>query len=148
MDYIKASKKTAITRKKPSVPTRWIESKGGLFGECLDYGCGKGLDADVYRMDKYDPNYFPEKPDKQYDTIVCNYVLNVLLEKERDKVMQDIGGMLKESGVAYFSVRRDAFKEGWSNNKTYQEMVYLDLMSVKSTAQYQIYRGRKCELIK
>ena len=53
--------KTAITRKKPSLPMRWLAKEGLIPSriDTLDYGCGKGFDADYFGMDKYDPHFFP-----------------------------------------------------------------------------------------
>ena len=73
---------SAVHRMKPSVTIQWLKDKGLLVGEMLDYGCGKGLDADYFGMDKYDA-YSSDwcnislTTEKKYDTIVCNFVLNV-----------------------------------------------------------------------
>lgn len=105
------SYKTAITRNKPSKPMRILEEhevfNGGIIG--LDYGCGKGFDADYYGLDKYDPHYFP-KPVLlgKYEVITCNYVLNVIPDViDRDNVLDKIKSLLSPEGVAYISVRRD-----------------------------------------
>ena len=79
------SYKTAITRKKFSKPTKWLICNRALLAEtphhCLDYGCGKGLDADFLEMDAYDPYYRPHGLllERKYNVIVCNYVINVIL---------------------------------------------------------------------
>jgi hypothetical protein len=57
---------------------RFLNSLGLLRGKMLDYGCGRGFDAEYYGMDKYDPHYAPEFPKIKFDTITCNYVLNVV----------------------------------------------------------------------
>lgn len=105
--------KTAITRKKPSKPMAWIESKHLMNGKesKLDYGCGKGEDAHFFKMDKYDPYFYPELPNKKYDFISCNYVLNVIpTHEERIEVLQSILELLDKDGVAYISVRKDIKK--------------------------------------
>ena len=43
--YISASKLTAITRNKLSIPILYLHKKGLLNGSILDYGCGKGGDV-------------------------------------------------------------------------------------------------------
>ena len=63
---------TAIKRTKLSVPIRGLDLKGKRV---LDYGCGRGSDADLLGADKYDPYYFPERPTGKYDVILCTYVL-------------------------------------------------------------------------
>lgn len=134
------SHKTAITRNKPSVPTRYLTEKGLLTGEVLDYGCGKGKDAESYGFSKYDPYYAPEMPTGKFDNIVCNYVLNVIDESEAAQVLANIKSLLKVGGVAYITVRRDIKKEGVTSRGTYQRTVHLDLPIVKETSSYCIYK--------
>lgn len=131
---------TAITRKKPSLPTQYLYSVGLLYGEILDYGCGRGFDASYYFMDKYDKYYHPAKPKKLYDTIICNYVLNVVDLLEGEDIIKDIKSMLKHSGIAYITVRRDKYNEGFTHKGTYQRHVVLDLPVVKECkGKYIIY---------
>jgi hypothetical protein len=75
----------------------------------LDYGCGKGFDADHFGMAKYDPYFYPDKPTQVYDTITCNYVLNVIPDhSERVQVLKDIQGLLADNNsLAFIAVRRD-----------------------------------------
>lgn len=70
------SYKTAISRKKLSRPTRLFEPY--LEGEVLDFGCGRGTDADLLGADKYDSHYSPEIPTKIYGTVLVVYVLNTV----------------------------------------------------------------------
>ena len=49
------SHKTAIKRNKLSAPMRYLSENNLLKGDLLDYGCGRGDDADLLSMDKYDP---------------------------------------------------------------------------------------------
>jgi ATP adenylyltransferase len=109
------SYKTAITRNKPSKPMKYLDENGFLNNPfCvfdinqLDFGCGKGFDADHFKMDKYDPHFNPEFPTKLYDVITCNYVLNVIPDQfTRDQVLRDIQSLLKPDGRAFITVRRD-----------------------------------------
>lgn len=137
------SKKTAIHRKAPSVPMRWLSSQGMLRGTMLDYGCGHGIDADTFGMDKYDLNWFPTKPDREYDTITCNYVLNVIQSPiDRLAVLVSILARLKKSGTAYITVRADKKKlKGVTSTGTWQEDIHLDGIwkLVRSTSTYRTY---------
>jgi hypothetical protein len=120
--------KTAISRTKPAKPMRLLDEKGLLKGSKLDYGCGKGLDAETFNMEKFDPFYHPEKPnDSSFDTITCQYVLNVLPKDEETKILKDIQNLLKNTGKAYITVRRDISKEGLTSKKTFQRNVVLSL---------------------
>lgn len=116
---------TAITRNKPSAPMRYLSEQGLLEGRTLDYGSGKGYDAEHFGMDKYDPNFAPQEPKGNYDTITSNFVLNVLNAKERREVIRKVKDLLRPGGTAYFSVRRDIKQEGTTSRGTYQETVTL-----------------------
>ena len=57
----------------------------------LDFGCGIGKDVELLKAKGidivgYDPFYFPEFPTEKFDTILCFYVLNVLLPEEQAEV--------------------------------------------------------------
>lgn len=110
------SHKTAITRRKPSAPLKYLEGVGYFRRDDvtrLDYGCGKGFDADYYGMDKYDPYYFPDLDrSKKYDIIFCTYVLNVVDEKTEFEILKDVSSLLKPDGRAMFTVRRDMPRSG------------------------------------
>ena len=118
---------TAIVRKKISLPTQYLLKNKLIVGRVLDYGCGRGFDADQLNFDKYDPYYFKDYPNKKYDTIICNYVLNVIPSEEEKDILKKIEKLLKKDGCAYITVRRDKFKEGFTSKKTYQRYVELDL---------------------
>lgn len=137
------SHKTAITRKKASTPCRWLEHNGFIEGRTLDFGCGKGTDADYLYCERYDPYYFSELPSGQFNTILCTYVLNVLLPEQRTYAINHLLGLLAPGGTAYITVRRDIRNNGWTKAGTYQEMVELDLKSIRRCASYEIYELRK-----
>ena len=131
---------TAITRKNPSVPMRNLNKLGLLEnGRKLDYGCGRGFDADFFHMDRFDPHYSPATPTKKYDTITCNYVLNVVNKDQGARILQKIEDLLKDGGTAYITVRRDIKKEGKTSKGTYQRNVFLDLPILKETSTYCTY---------
>lgn len=92
-------------------PNTFSSRNMGLY-QTLDYGCGKGFDADYYGIEKYDPYYFPEYPTKLYDVVVCNYVLNVVSEQEEAKILTRVFSLLKATGIGIFSVRRDLPEQG------------------------------------
>ncbi len=133
---------TAITRKTLSLPTAWLLEQGRITGEALDYGCGRGYDADFLGMDKYDPHYAPEMPTAQYDTVICNYVLNVIPEElDRIDVVNRIRHYLKPGGVAYISVRNDSFTEGYTSKGTWQGKVSVPWGTlIRKCAGYRMYR--------
>ena len=141
---INNSGKTAISRKTVSAPMKFLFDNAYLEneeGEMLDYGCGKGFDADHFNMDKYDLNHFPETPNKKYDLITCNYVLNVIeVEEDRVTVLNKIKSLLKPKGIAYISVRRDVKRDGFTSKGTFQANVELGLpLIVEKKNKFSIY---------
>ena len=122
------SHKTAIRRTKISAPMKHLCDAGLLFGRMLDYGCGRGFDADQFGMDKYDPYYCSSLPDGKYDVITCNYVLNVLEhDVQIESVLKKIRGLLKDNGVAYIAVRCDLKQKGYRNKLPFHGNLVLDL---------------------
>lgn len=104
-----ASHKTAIARKALSAPMSFLQGKGLLSGvRMLDYGCGKGFDADALGMEKYDLNFVPRMPKGKYRTVTCIYVLNVVEDpEERRRVEDRIIQLLAPGGRAFIAVRDD-----------------------------------------
>ena len=133
---------TAIGRKKPSTPMLFLYSANLLNGRMLDYGCGHGFDAEYYKMDKYDPHYFPRFPKGKYDTVTCHYVLNVVNKETVPQIVSAVLSLLEDNGVAFFTVRRDIKKEGLTSKGTTQFNVVLDFEVIKETHDYCIYRGK------
>ena len=130
---------TAISRKCPSKPMKNLEKYDLLKGKLLDFGCGRGFDANHYDMDRYDPHYAPEKPKGKYDTITCNYVLNVVEEDHLQGIVDSILKHLKKKGTAYLSVRRDIKNEGYTSKGTYQRNVKLELPILRENGAYCTY---------
>jgi ATP adenylyltransferase len=140
------SYKTAITRTKPSAPMKYLSKHGLLKGKLLDYGCGKGFDAKHFGMAKYDPHFHPQKPKGKFDTITCNYVLNVLEPSDMDSIFLTIYRLLKKGGLAYFAVRRDVEGETFTLKGTYQRSVTLtgeDVTLITENKKFAIYSYRK-----
>ena len=149
--------KTAITRSKVSAPTKFLLREAHIRNldkvRVLDFGCGKGYDADVYGFDKYDPSYFPEYPTGQYDYIMCNYVLNVLTKEDEADILEQIDELLKPDGAAFISVRRDRCETygtlttngHFTKRGTYQRRVELPFESLGKISggvkTYVMYKG-------
>ena len=148
---------TAKDRDKISYPARILIEQNLLKGNILDYGCGFGSDVDFikkkgYNITGYDPYYFPEKPQGQFDTIICFYVLNVLMPEEQTKVLMDISTLLKPKGKAYFAVRRDLKQGGFRIHKlhkkpTYQCIVKLPYKTIFRNNNSEIYEYQHYTLL-
>jgi diadenosine tetraphosphate (Ap4A) HIT family hydrolase len=143
---------TAIERTSISFPTRWLKQNNLLKGEILDFGCGFGLDTDQLKENGFDivgyDNYYrPDYPEKRFDTIICNYVLNVLEPDEQAEVLMSVSELLKPTGKAYFAVRRDLRSEGFRTHyvhkqPTYQSNVILPYRSLLRNENCEIYEYR------
>lgn len=152
MEHLKGNPNSHLTAKERteiSFPARLLFRKGLLKWEVLDFGCGLGKDVEILRQQgvnitAYDKHYFPEYPTQRFDTILCLYVLNVLLPEEQATVLMEISRLLKPNGTAYFAVRRDLRTEGFRIHKvhrkpTYQCNVKLPYRSVFANENCEIY---------
>jgi diadenosine tetraphosphate (Ap4A) HIT family hydrolase len=145
----KFSHLTAIERIYLSFPAKYLLDQNLLQGKILDFGCGFGNDVKLlqqkgFDITGYDPYYFPEYPDRKFDTIICFYVLNVLFPEEQANVLMEVSHLLKPGGKAYFAVRRDIKKEGFREHyvhkkPTYQCIVKLPFKSAHSDESCEIY---------
>ena len=120
---------TAKERTTISFPTYWLKQNNFLKGEILDFGCGYGFDTDELQKEGfnivgYDNYYRPEYPTKRFDTIICNYVLNVLEPNDQINVLMSVSELLKPSGTAYFTVRRDVKFEGFRTHYVHKQPTY------------------------
>ena len=135
---------TAISRKRASVPLRYLQDKGHLKGAVLDYGCGKGADFNHlkqagYAAEAYDPHWKPiDLTGRSFDTVLCTYVLNVVNAEAEDDILRSIRLLLKEEGQAFISVRRDVKKDG-KTSRGFQRNVSLGLNIIKENSGYCIY---------
>lgn len=117
--FMEMSKRTAMSRKEPSLPVRFFYNAYTNYSlslpldiKVLDYGTGYGTDY-MYLKDEgidvwaYDFNFkpFDERPDQKFDVVLCTYVLNTLPKHLRAEVIADTAGFVKESGLVIFSVR-------------------------------------------
>ena len=133
---------TAMTRTKVSAPTSLLVENWFITpnDKVLDYGCGKGFDANTFGFDKYDPHFFPDLPNNKYDKIICNYVLNVVDEKTGYDILNNIRSHLNDFGVAYISVRRDVKIDGITKKGTFQRNVILPLQKIEENSNFCIYK--------
>ena len=93
---------TAKGRKSVSRPMRMLNEMGLLVGRMLDYGCGRGFDADHFGMDSFDPYYKNVSLVGKYDTITCNYVLNVI-EGDLVEILSRLRSLLVDGGTCYIT---------------------------------------------
>ena len=142
---------TAISRKKLSAPMAWLEKEGIFDGipthPRLDYGCGKGYDADVLNMQKYDPFYFKCDDFRagEFDIITCNFVLNVIESaEERQRVLDQIEHWLAPGMTAYITIRADKDKlKGYTKKGTWQGYVPPNLPLFHKGHGYEMYAMKK-----
>ncbi len=139
---------TAKVRTSLSFPAKLLCTKGLLKGEVLDFGCGYGTDVELLHTKGiniigYDKHYFPDYPKIKFDTIICLYVLNVLMQEEQTNVLMEISQLLKPTGTAFIVVRRDLHYEGFRTHKIHQKPTYQ--CNVKLTYK-SIFKNESCEI--
>ena len=144
----KYSHLTAIEREYLSFPAKYLRRNKLLKGDILDFGCGWGNDVKMlqqkgFNIQGYDPYYFPEYPQKKFDTIFCFYVLNVLFSESQEAVIMSISQLLKPNGKAYFAVRRDLKREGFRKHYVHQKPTYQCLVKLPFES---IYVDESCEI--
>ncbi len=82
-----------------------------LVQPILDFGCGRGKDADVFGLEKFDPVFFPTlTANFLFRTVTCIYVLNILPPEKQREVLRSVNSHLDPGGSAFFAVRRDIQK--------------------------------------
>ncbi len=140
---------TIKERKWPSYPTKQLFLRKLINGKVLDFGCGTGVDVAFLKeknfdVTGYDPHYAPNYPTEKFDTILCNYVLNILLQEEQAHVLMAVSELLKPTGKAYFTVRRDIKRTGFRTHikhgrKVYQCNVVLPYKSILTAKHCEVY---------
>ena len=149
---------TVKERKWPSFPTKELFARGLIGGKVLDFGSGLGVDGKFLRskgldVTDYDPHYAPDYPAQKFDTILCNYVLNILLPEEQPYVLMAVSELLKPTGKAYVSVRRDIKQSGFRTHlkhgcQVYQCNVVLPYSSIIKAEHCEIYEYRHFNQLK
>lgn len=149
---------TAKERESLSFPAKIVLNRNFLKGDVLDFGCGFGKDVELLKAKGvniigYDKHYYPNYPDKKFDTIICFYVLNVLLPEEQATVLMELSQLIKPSGRIYFALRRDLRNEGYRMHKihqkpTYQCNVRLPFKSIFKNEYCEIYEYKLFNQIK
>lgn len=139
---------TAKERETLSFPAKLLLNRKFLSGDVLDFGCGFGKDVELlkekgFNIVGYDKHYFPKYPIKKFDTIICFYVLNVLMQEEQANVLIEVSHLLKPSGKAFFAVRRDIQYEGFRTHKVHQKQTYQ--CNVK-LAYKSVFKNENCEI--
>ena len=139
---------TAKERETLSFPAKLLLNKSLLAGDVLDFGCGFGKDVELLKakglnVTGYDKHYFPKYPQKKFDTIICFYVLNVLMQEEQAIVLMQLSQLVKPTGKVYFAVRRDLQFEGFRTHKVHQKQTYQCnvILNYKS-----IFKNENCEV--
>ena len=152
---------TAIARKNPSAPMKWLCAKDCLVGDILDYGCGRGKDVawlnskvdeeglEGQHVIGFDPYYAPNTivngMSNCFDTITCNFVLNVIEGcQDRENVIHHIKGLLRPNGRAYVAIRADKKKlNGFTKRGTFQTYVTIlpahGFTLIHKTGSYELY---------
>jgi hypothetical protein len=138
---------TAISRKSPSAPMKYLHKMGLLKGKMLDYGCGRGFDADTFGMAKYDPFWFKcdDFAPCEFDTITSNYCLNVIEDfKEREYAVNQMLHLLNPEGNLYIAVRADKKAlNGYTSKGTWQGYIELPYTKIRSCSAFDLYHLTK-----
>jgi len=139
---------TAKEREYLSFPAKILFYQNLLIGDVLDFGCGFGNDVKLLKskgvnIEGYDKHYFPKYPTKKYDTIICFYVLNVLLPEEQATVLMELSQLVKPTGKVYIAVRRDLQYEGFRTHKIHQKKTYQCNVILNSKS---ILKNETCEI--
>ena len=139
---------TAKERELMSFPARLLLNKNLLVGDVLDFGCGFGKDVELLNakginITGYDKHYFPKYPQKKFDTIICFYVLNVLLPEEQATVLMELSQLVKPTGKVFIAVRRDLQFEGFRTHKIHQKKTYQCNVILNSKS---FFKNENCEI--
>jgi diadenosine tetraphosphate (Ap4A) HIT family hydrolase len=148
LKYNHFSHLTAKERESLSFPAKIVLNRNLLKGDVLDFGCGFGKDVELLKSKGvniigYDKHYYPNYPNKKFDTIICFYVLNVLLPEEQTAVLMELSRLIKPSGRIYFAVRRDLRNEGYRMHKIHQKPTYQCNVRLPFKS---IFKNENCEI--
>lgn len=151
MEHIKSNPNSYLTAKERetlSFPAKILLNHNLLVGDVLDFGCGFGSDVKLLKekgvvIEGYDKHYFPIYPNKKFDTIICFYVLNVLLPEEQASVLMELSQLIKPTGKVYIAVRRDLHFEGFRMHKIHQKKTYQCNVILNSKS---FFKNENCEI--
>lgn len=151
------SHKTAMPRRGPSRPCRWLVEQGRMIGPILDWWCGHGDDVVFLRNAYgYDPYHQPELPQEGelFNTVTVTYVLNTIPEyHDRCVIIAEACDYLVEGGWLYVSIRaKKSDLNGWTSKGTWQGYVADQLRvggftPLRVTSEYEIWGWQKPPLI-
>ena len=130
--------KTAIGRKHPSLPLRWLLKVGPNMrrlprkGRILDYGSGRGTDVDHlrslgYNATGYDPLQgrlrpeFVRRPEGLFDSVYSFYVVNVRSREDFPGIIEDIQSFVAPGGTAWIAFRSDLYADTGSQRMVRRE---------------------------
>ena len=105
---------TARTRTGPSAPAQHLHAHAPelLRGRVLDFGSGRGADAEALRATAYDPHHpkasVRKRPTGTFSTVLATYVLNVLPKDERHAALREAAGYVRPGGHLVLAVRPQA----------------------------------------
>jgi diadenosine tetraphosphate (Ap4A) HIT family hydrolase len=151
MENLKSNLNSHLTAKERDIlsfPAKILFNKNLLDGDVLDFGCGFGSDVKLLKAKGknivgYDKFHFPEYPTKKFDTIICFYILNVLLPEEQATVLMELSQLVKPNGKVYIAVRRDLQYEGFRMHKLHQKKTYQCNVILNSKS---FFKNENCEI--
>lgn len=151
MDNLRSNPNSYLTAKERdsiSFPAKILLNKNLFIGDVLDFGCGYGKDVELLKEKKinivgYDKHYFPEYPQRKFDTIICFYVLNVLMPEEQATVLMELSQLIKPTGKVYIAVRRDLQFEGFRTHKIHQKKTYQCNVVLNTKS---VFKNENCEI--
>jgi diadenosine tetraphosphate (Ap4A) HIT family hydrolase len=151
MENLKSNPNSHLTAKERdnlSFPAKILLNQNLLAGDVLDFGCGYGNDVKLLKakginIEGYDKYHFPEYPTKKFDTIICFYVLNVLLPEEQATVLMELSQLVKPTGKVYIAVRRDLQYEGFRTHKIHQKKTHQCNVILNSKS---FFKNENCEI--
>lgn len=152
------SRFSAISRRSLSVPAAYLEQKGMLYGQILDYGCGRGGDMERlramgYMVVGYDPYYQPAMPRRRFDVVLLTYVLNVVAPDVVGQCLFDAAAHLKITGDMFITVRRDVSFGATLVQRSDAVMYYQYYVAMKAASlvwcpSFQIYHLSGADIVR
>ncbi|MBT0607563.1 bifunctional class I SAM-dependent methyltransferase/HIT family protein [Aequorivita echinoideorum] len=151
MENLKSNPNSHLTAKERdtlSFPAKILLNNNLIVGSVLDFGCGFGSDVKLLKakginIEGYDKFHLPNYPSKKYDTIICFYVLNVLLPEEQATILMELSQLIKPTGKVYIAVRRDLQYEGFRTHKIHQKKTYQCNVILNSKS---FFKNENCEI--